>query len=55
MEIHGGTEFQCQKGLGFNLCVVPPLDCGVSILEGKGSARARFWQGQGKDKSARGY
>ena len=41
MERYGGMEFQCQMGLGFNLCVVHPLDHGVPISEGKGSARAR--------------
>ena len=29
-------EFRCQTGLGFNLCIAPPQDCGVPILEGKG-------------------
>ena len=36
MELHGEVEFQWQIGLGFNLCVVPPQDCGVLISEGKG-------------------
>ena len=42
MERHGEMEFQCQMGLGFNLCVVPPRYHGVLISEGQG-----FGQGIG--------
>ena len=38
-ERHGGTEFQWQMGLGFNLCVAPPWDRGVSISEDKGAGK----------------
>ena len=33
---HGEVEFQCQIGLGFNLYVVPPQDCGALISGGQG-------------------
>ena len=58
MEKHGGMEFQCQMGLmglGFNLCVVPSLDHGIPILEGRGSARAKGrTRAQGSTKEQRG-
>ena len=55
MEKHGGMEFWCQMGLGFNLCVAPPLDCGVPISEGRGSAREKVrTRVQGSTKERRG-
>ena len=55
MKKHGGTEFWCQMGLGFNLCVAPPLDHGAPILEGRGSARAKVrTRVQGNTKERRG-
>ena len=39
---HREAEFQCQIGLGVNLCIVPPQDHGVLIAEGKGMGVQRY-------------